>query len=65
MIMPFGKYKGQQVEDIPDGYLRWALENCNLTADLQKEMEDQLGAREGQGIVRDKSILDRTREGEE
>jgi hypothetical protein len=29
MIVPFGKYKGWELEQIPSGYLRWLAENCN------------------------------------
>lgn len=26
--MPFGKYKGRRLADVPTGYLNWVLENC-------------------------------------
>jgi hypothetical protein len=26
--MPFGKYRGQQLEDVPLSYLKWVLANC-------------------------------------
>jgi len=28
MIMPWGKYKGQDLEKVPSGYLRWLSLNC-------------------------------------
>lgn len=58
MKMPFGKYKGQQIEDIPDDYLRWCLENCNLDSVTCAEMEAQLGARNGEGIARQKGFAE-------
>lgn len=27
--MPFGKHKGQDIEDIPSDYLRWLAANCD------------------------------------
>lgn len=50
MKMPFGKYKGQEVEDIPSGYLLYILENgTDLPTSLINEMESQLAMREGRG----------------
>ena len=28
MILPWGKFKGKDLEDIPSGYLKWLSENC-------------------------------------
>jgi hypothetical protein len=28
MIMPFGKYHGTDIEDLPSSYLKWLAENC-------------------------------------
>ncbi len=28
MIMPWGKHKGEDIEDIPSSYLKWLAENC-------------------------------------
>lgn len=53
MKMPFGRYKDQEIEDVPTGYLMWALENMDgLSYQVQEEMQNQLNAREGKGIVR-------------
>lgn len=42
--MPFGKYKGEELEDIPVSYLIWVLENVDLfDPDLRDEMEDITG----------------------
>jgi hypothetical protein len=29
-IMSFGKYKGQRLGDIPDGYIRWLWEDTDV-----------------------------------
>jgi hypothetical protein len=42
--MPFGKFKGENVSDIEDGYLAWCLDNVvDLAPTLRKAMEQQLG----------------------
>ena len=28
MQMPWGAFKGEEIEDIPSGYLKWLAENC-------------------------------------
>lgn len=50
MIMPWGKYKDMDLEDIPTDYIHWLLGNCTLTPHLQKDLEDQLTWRAGQGV---------------
>ena len=36
VIMPFGKYRGNYIGDIPTNYLNWLLdENINLSDDLK------------------------------
>jgi hypothetical protein len=53
LIMPFGKFKGERIEDIDEGYLTWALENLtNLSAPLREEMENQLALKSGRGVAR-------------
>ena len=47
--MPWGKHKGEQLEDLDDGYLRWIAENVEGNAALVKEAEEQLTMREGGG----------------
>lgn len=37
--MPFGKYKGQLLVEIPSSSLRWYLENCDLQPDLKEAIE--------------------------
>lgn len=39
MKMPFGKHKGVKVCNLPKDYVRWALENMTLNADLKSSLE--------------------------
>lgn len=43
-IMKFGKYKGCQMSEVPDEYLLYLYENCNLFGGLKKYIEDNLDA---------------------
>jgi hypothetical protein len=43
--MPFGRYKGQSLEDIPSSYLAWALRTCDLDPWLEQEIKDELESR--------------------
>jgi uncharacterized protein (DUF3820 family) len=52
MKMPFGKHRGEEVEDLPSDYLTWCLENIKGNEQLIAEMQSQLDAREGRGIDR-------------
>jgi hypothetical protein len=45
--MPFGKYKGEPLGEIPSGYLNWALQNCRnldpwLRVAIRRELERRL-----------------------
>lgn len=42
MKMPFGKYQGTTIEQLPRHYLKWALRNINLTDALRGAMEAAL-----------------------
>lgn len=37
-IMPFGKYKGHRMGDLPLGYIKWLAENINETTEGGKEI---------------------------
>lgn len=40
MVMPFGKYKGERIGDLPRSYARWALENLtDIDKDLRASLE--------------------------
>ena len=59
MIMPFGRFKGKKVDDVPTSYIRWLLENVIVSDELNKELENQLKLRAGEGVVRDKDYIER------
>ena len=40
--MPFGKHKGEYLDDIPGDYLEWVLENCELNPYLRTAIENSL-----------------------
>ncbi len=39
MIMPFGKHKGRELQNIPRAYLEWLRERTNLNKSLQHEVD--------------------------
>ncbi len=53
--MPFGKYRGRDLEDVPTSHLHWLLENLDyMPTSLVEEMQNQLKLRwavspEGEG----------------
>lgn len=55
MIIPFGKYKGQDFDDIPIDYIQWLEEQNWLKDELRQECQFQLdrrlGDRPGKGKV--------------
>ena len=52
MKITFGRYSGQDLEDLPTSYLEWLCENVDGRNHLVKEAETQLALREGKGVVR-------------
>ena len=50
--MPFGKYRGQPIEDVPTDYLVWLCENIKGNDALLQEAENQMAMREGRGVER-------------
>jgi hypothetical protein len=52
--MPFGKYKGRLLEDVPTSYLEWLADLPDLSARLHYAVEDELqDRRDGAGDERD------------
>ena len=49
MIMPWGKHKGEDIEDIDSGYSRWLAANCedDMIATLA---DDEFNARDDKGM---------------
>lgn len=47
--MPWGKHKGERLDQIPPGYLRWVLENCDhLTLGLRRDIRWVLDELDGE-----------------
>lgn len=60
-LMPFGKYKGERLSDIPTDYIEWALstwEYSDRNKELMTELANQLALRRGDGVVRSKEYVD-------
>jgi hypothetical protein len=47
VVMPFGKYKGRLVSDIPEDYLEWFADNVKAKPELAAAVAKALG-RQGQ-----------------
>jgi hypothetical protein len=44
-VMPFGKYKGVPITDVPDGYIVWIWETMQLRDPLKSAIENELERR--------------------
>ena len=54
--MPFGKHRGEPIEDLPSDYIEWSLANLDsLRPAIKEEMEAQLTMRGGRGVNRGKA----------
>jgi hypothetical protein len=54
--MPFGKHRGRELIDLPTGYLRWLVRECNLDDELDRSVRAEL-ARRGDRFVDAASVL--------
>ena len=43
--MPFGKYKGLPLSAVPDDYLAWLIDECDLREPLKSAVEAEVEAR--------------------
>lgn len=48
MKMPFGKYKGMRIEDIPSDYLRWLASSCD-SENIAEAADEEYNWREEYG----------------
>jgi ribosomal protein S27AE len=44
-VMPFGKYCNRPIKELPDDYLNWILENCELKNNLRRHLEAEFERR--------------------
>lgn len=52
MKVTFGKFKGKDIEDIPNSYLQWASENFdNMSDELTEAINEELKYRKQFDIV--------------
>lgn len=43
VVFTFGKHKGMRPCDVPEGYLRWLVQNVTLYGELDREVRRLLG----------------------
>lgn len=57
--MPFGKHKGESVETLPKGYLRWLKENVELRGELRQAVDCVLAGRPMPTLVSTEEMIER------
>ena len=50
MKMPFGKYQGYKLEEIPKAYLKWVAESLDLYGELREAIFDELLGKFGEKV---------------
>jgi hypothetical protein len=43
--MPFGRHRGEPLEDVPSDYLDWLLRVCTLQPPLRRAVQDEVARR--------------------
>lgn len=57
MTLPFGKYKGQEIESIPTAYLKWFEENVESTIQLREEINAEIKRRSSEESSVGKNVV--------
>lgn len=52
-LMPFGKYKGDKLANVPAAYLLWAFDNLTLQPNLKRYIEKNKDA-----LLQEKKLSD-------
>ena len=52
-IMPFGKYKGKPIADMPSSYIAWLFKNTDLKNPLKEKLENLIWEREKSKFIED------------
>jgi hypothetical protein len=55
--MPFGKYRGRPLADIPDAYVHWLASLQNLREPLRAAVHREAQRRRHPGAARDRALL--------
>lgn len=48
MLMPFGKFRDVDLQDIEIGYLKWVEENLDINTALRDAINHEIECREGE-----------------
>jgi len=54
-LMPFGKYKGEKMANVPPDYLIWLYENDKCGGDVKKYIFDNLDVLKSEITLKNKS----------
>lgn len=54
-LMPFGKYKGEKMANVPSDYLLWIFENNKCTQEVAKYIAENLDVIKSEINLQDKA----------